>query len=140
MDLNLNFEINGPEFRLPSDIRRILEVAGARRYKVTMTPIYGERTQRQNAYFHMIIGRIAAASGATPDMIKETIKELAVTMGYPPAMDEHGRPLVTAKGEFIPMPSHQANSREMGILIETALYFAAESGLEIDPAPNLAEK
>ena len=35
------------------------------------------------------------------------------------------------------MPSHLANSREMGILIDAALGFATEQGLEIDPALHL---
>lgn len=137
MDINISFEINGPNFRLPPDIRNMLEMSGARRYRVTMTPIYGERTQKQNAYFHMLIGRIATASGATVDVVKDAVKELAVTLGYPPAMDDHGKPIVTAKGEFVPMPSHLANSREMGILIDAALGFATEQGLEIDPALHL---
>lgn len=137
MDSSINFEINGPNFIVPSDIRRMLEMSGTRRYKVTMTPIYGERTRRQNAYFHMIIGRIATASGAGSDMIKESVKELAVTMGYPPKTDDHGRPVLTSKGEFVPLPSHEANSREMGILIEAALYFATEQGVEIDPAMHI---
>lgn len=133
MTTKLTFEVNGPEFRLPADIRRIIDSMGTRRYSVTVVPLYGNRTRLQNAYFHMIIGRISAFSGADKEYIKEAVKDLAVTMGYPPATDDDGKPLLTPSGEFIPKPSHEANRREMGLLIDAALYFASEQGCEIDP-------
>lgn len=133
MTTRLTFEVNGPDFKLPADIRRIIDSMGTRRYSVTVVPLYGNRTRLQNAYFHMIVGRISACSGADKEFIKESIKDLAVTMGYPPATDDNGKPLLTSSGEFIPKPSHEANSREMGILIDAALYFASEQGCEIDP-------
>lgn len=138
--MNLTFEVNGPDFKLPLDIKNLLQVWGTKRYKVTMTPMYGDRTKKQNAYFHLLIGRIAVASGADPEYVKEAVKVYSLTIGYPPAVDINGKEILSSSGEFVPKPSHSANSREMGILINAALYFASENGLEIDPGEFFSEE
>lgn len=134
--MTLTFELLGPDFRLPEDIRRMLLESGTRRYRVSMTPLYGKRSSRQNAYFHLLAGRIATATGGSLDFTKDCIKKYALTIGYPPALDENGREILSDSGEFIPKPSHLADTREMKILIEAALYYAAEFGIDPGEIPE----
>lgn len=134
--MTLTFELIGPDFRLPEDIKRMLKESGAKRYKVSMTPLYAQRSRQQNAYFHLLISRIATITGGTIDFTKDCIKKYALTIGYPPALDEHGKELLSDSGEFIPKPSHLADTREMKILIDAALYYAAEFGIDPGEIPE----
>ncbi len=131
--MTLNFEITGPNFNIPKDIRDVLSAMGTRQYVVSMTPVYGQRSSRQNAYFHLLIDRISTASGCARDDLKEIVKKKAMDLGYPPQTDPYGRLVLDQKGRATPMPSHLANSKDMQILIEAAYCIANEAGIELDP-------
>lgn len=137
--MNLVFDTIGPELTVPEDIRRMLAMAGTKRYRVSVTPLYGQRTKRQNAYFHLLIGRISAVAGCSASCTKDAVKQYALTIGYPPALDENGREILTGDGEFTPKPTHLADSREMGILIDAAMYYAADYGIDPGIPPENEE-
>lgn len=131
--MTLNFEVTGPDFRVPKDIKKVLEAMGTKRYVVSMTPVFAQRSNRQNAYFHLLVTRIANASGGDKDEVKTYIKKRAMEMGYPAATDSCGRLILDEKGKAQPKPSHEANTKDMQILIEAAYYVAIENGIEIEP-------
>lgn len=131
--MTLNFELIGPNFVVPKDIKKVLDAMGTKKYVVSMTPVYSQRSSRQNAYFHLLVNRIASATGYDKDDLKSLIKKRAMELGYPADTDSFGRLILDEKGKATPKPSHKANTKDMQILIETAYYVAIEAGVEIDP-------
>ncbi len=131
--MTLNFELTGPDFKVPKDIKHVLEAMGTKRYVVSMTPVFAQRSNRQNAYFHLLVNRIANASGGDKEEVKAFIKKRAMDMGYPAETDSFGRLILDEKGKAVPKPSHEANIKDMQILIEAAYYVAIENGIEIEP-------
>lgn len=131
--MTLNFEITGPGFNIPKDVRDVLASMGTKQFVVSMTPVYGQRSSRQNAYFHLLIDRIGTASGCDKNDLKTLVKSKAMELGYPPQTDPYGRLVLDEKGKATPLPTHLANSKDMQILIEAAYYVASEAGIELDP-------
>lgn len=132
--MTLNFELTGPDFKIPKNIKKVLDSMGTKNYVVSMTPVYGQRSSRQNAYFHLLVNRIATATGYDDkEFVKKIIKKKAMALGYPADTDSFGRLILDEKGKATPKPSHNANTNEMQILIEAAYYVAIEAGVDIDP-------
>ena len=130
--MTLNFEITTPDFKIPRDVQRVLDAMGTRRFVVSMTPVFGQRTTRQNALFHLLVNRIALGTGCSKEEAKDAIKAKAVEMGYPPQTDTYGRLVLDKNKQVVPKPSHEASVHDMQTLIEAAYYVASENGIDID--------
>ncbi|MCF7945934.1 MAG: hypothetical protein K9L24_03680 [Spirochaetia bacterium] len=79
-----------------------------------------ERTLSQNSLFHAIIGEIAKNTGMCPEIVKQGIKE------------QYGEKVPGWKGRMMPKPSHLCNTKEMGQLIDGAIYEAAFLGIDVE--------
>ncbi len=87
--------------------------------QVTIEPVYKQRTMDQNALFHAKVNELAKISGADRNFIKEEVKQVAVSRGYP---------FNVVNGEVIPKPSSEATIEQMEILIDALYEYAEDNG------------
>ena len=102
----------------------------SRKLRVTISPVFEERTKSQNAIFHASLRRLARLTGASLDHLKDEVKKLAVEMGYPVEMGPNGELVTDANGELIPLPSHKASISDMKILIDALDQFCFDHDID----------
>ena len=98
--------------------------------EVTIEETQDPRTQKQNALLHVLIRRLAQASGASEEWMKEYIKHEGMVHNYPVWVD-NGEIVTDERGEALPKPTSQATVKELMILIEACYAVAYENGLDI---------
>lgn len=101
-----------------------------RTLEVTIEETQDPRTQEQNALFHVLIRRLAQASGASEEWMKEYIKREAVERNYP-VWVENGEIVINEHGEALPKPTSQATVKELMTLIEACYEVAFDNGIDI---------
>lgn len=94
--------------------------------KMRLEPVFTTRTKEQNAYYQVLVKRIAFQSGASTDFVKEEVKRCACLMGYPYERDADGDLLIDEKGNPIPLSSAKATISQMKILIDACFRVAQE--------------
>lgn len=88
--------------------------------RVELKQWHKERTLSQNSLFHAVVGEIAKETGMSPDIVKQGIKE------------QYGEKVPGWKGRMMPKPSHLCDTKEMGQLIDGAIYEAAFLGIDVE--------
>jgi hypothetical protein len=99
--------------------------------RVTIEPLPRSRTVRENAYFHVLCGRLASMTGASKEQVKRMAKKRAVELGYPMATDENGWPIEDEDG-FEGLPSSECSVEQFALLIEAVKGIAAEHGYYLE--------
>ena len=98
--------------------------------RVTISPVFEERTKEQNAIFHARLKVLARLTGMRFDSLKDEVKQVAVSMGYPVEMGPNGELKLGATGELIPLPSHKASISDMKILIDALDEYCFDHGID----------
>ena len=93
-----------------------------RPYTLDIRPYRKPRTLPQNALLHAIIGEIGRNENMDPEMVKAGIKE---QYGVRHRVQMRHGPVEVVK------PSHLCDTREMGCLIDGAIYEAAYLGIDV---------
>jgi len=84
-----------------------------------------KRTLEQNALWHRILRDISQVLLMDIELIKQGIKELAMSeYGYPPVIN----PITSRES---PKPSHLATVKEMAVLFDVAFIVGAENGVDL---------
>jgi hypothetical protein len=100
--------------------------------QITVIPKPRERTLKENAYLHVLLKRLAIISRTELEQAKEYIKSRAVAIGYPPKLDETGKPIWLEDGGVMGKDSSEATVEECRLLIETCHIVASEWGVSLD--------
>ena len=105
---------SGELIRIPDGLKPTLaRIRGQTSWiRITIEPVYMERTADQNAFFHAKLGELSAQSGGDKEWLKNEVKKFATKRGYPYDIVD---------GEVIPRSVKKATVEEMEILID-ALY------------------
>lgn len=98
--------------------------------EVTIEETQDPRTQEQNALLHVLIRRLALASGTSEEWMKEFIKQAGIEHGYP-VWIYNGDVVMDERGEALPKPTRNATVKEIMTLIDTCYAVAYENGLDI---------
>lgn len=99
---------------------------------VTVIPKPRARTNNENSYLHVLLKRLSAMTGIEMEQVKEYVKSRAVAIGYPPKLDETGRPLRAESGDAMGKDSHLATVDECRLLIEACHIVASEMGFALE--------
>lgn len=115
---------SGTPIRIPESAKATLSYMRKQttELRITVEPVYKQRTEDQNAIFHAKVNEIAKECGANREWIKDQIKELAVSHGYPADVKD---------GKLIPKSSKDVTIEQMEILIESVFEYAFENGINI---------
>ncbi len=103
----------------------------AKTLRVSITPVFKDRTMSQNAFFHAKVNEIARNTGVNREHIKDEIKKFAISMGYPCEEEEDGT-LKLKDDEPIPISSAKASIESMTILIEALYLWCNENGIQVE--------
>ena len=112
------------------EVDKYIRQAG--KVRVVIAPAFQTRTKSQNAIFHAKINELARLTGMDRDAIKDEVKDIALSMGYPPEMDETGIPKVNTCGMVVPLSSAKASVEQMTILINALDMWCEERDIPID--------
>lgn len=131
----VSFEISSKDpVRIPDEL--LDEVRKYRRQcksiRVTISPVFTHRTSQQNAMFHAKVNRIARMTGADRAYIKKSVKDVAMTMGYPPAIGDDGELELDASGNIVAKSTSKASIEEMKILIDALDQWCFDNGIDIE--------
>ena len=102
------------------------------RLHVIVRPVRETRSTEQNKLFSLFCRRLAKQAGTSFEDMKATVKEYAMEMGYPAAVDDDGVMMTGSDGEILPMPSHKADTTEFGILLDACHELAYEYGFVLE--------
>lgn len=119
----IQFDVDSRDLiRIPQEYKAELEKyrRQAKKIRVIISPVFEQRTNKQNALFHKKLKTIELLTGLPWEEAKEQIKSLAIDMGYPYVLDDDGSPKLDGNGNMIPISSSDASISEMKILF-TAL-------------------
>ena len=130
---NITWVQKSGELSPTPDAVRLMKIASRQvdSFKVMVFPIYKTRTTSQNSLFHALINQMAAQTGVDRDVMKELVKDFAISRGYPYEIDERGLPL-TKDGRLVPVSTKDATVEQMETLIESAYEFALDKNLELE--------
>lgn len=110
---------------VPSELKGLLSIVRKEQpeLEIVIKPVYPKRTAEQNAMFHAKLGELAAETGANKEWLKEEIKKLACTHGYP---------FEVIDDESIPISTSRANIEQMEMLIDSLYEYAFEHGIYLE--------
>lgn len=100
-------------------------------FKVVVYPLYKNRTVNQNSLFHALVNKMSSQTGVDRGVMKEAVKEFAISRGYPYEVDESGLPM-SKDGRLVPISTKYATVEQMETLIESAYEFAFDKGLDLE--------
>lgn len=124
-------------WRIPEEFRpevnKYLRQAGS--VRVVIAPAFKRRSKEQNAIFHAKINEISRLTGMDKERVKKEVKEVAVSFGYPPELDDEGKPLFK-DGYIIPLSTAKASIGDFTILINAVDAWCDEHGLELSEIWN----
>lgn len=129
----IDFEVGSDErIAIPEEFIPTLRLyrRQSRRLRVTISPVFEQRTKEQNAIFHARLKVLARLTGIKFDDLKTQVKGIAVEMGYPVEMGPNGELKVDARGNLIPLPSHKASISNMKILIDSLDQYCFDHGID----------
>ena len=136
--MRIEFVIDSRLFSVPDGFAeqfKLLAAEAVRKNRgllqVTVEVLPRPRTLKENAYFHVLCGRLASMSGATKEGVKHLAKKRAIEMGYPIATDEKGMPIQDDDG-FEGLSSKECTVEQCAILIEAVKALAAEHGYYLE--------
>lgn len=112
------------------EVDKYIRQAG--KVRVIIAPAFQTRTLSQNAIFHAKINELSRLTGMDRDAIKDEVKDIAMSMGYPPEMDETGLPKVNESGRVIPLSSAKATIEQMVLLINALDFWCEERDIPLD--------
>ena len=115
------------------EAERLVRIAGGqvKSFKVVVYPIYKTRTTNQNSLFHALVNQMASQTGIDRVVIKDLVKDFAISRGYPYEIDDSGLPK-SCDGHLVPISTKDATVEQMETLIESAYEFAFERNLELE--------
>ena len=121
------------EIQPTHDASRMISVAmrQVESFKVVVYPIYKSRTIEQNSLFHALINQMSAQTGIDRDVMKDMVKEFAISRGYPYELDDYGLP-ESRDGRLVPISTKDATVEQMETLIESTYEFAFDKGLDLE--------
>lgn len=130
----MTFEVKSNDpIRIPIELIDELERyrSQAKYLRVSITPVFKDRTMSQNSYFHAKVNEIARDTGIPRDEVKNEIKRFAIGMGYPCEENEDGT-IRMKDGEPVPLSSSKASIEAMTILIEALYVWCNENGIQTE--------
>ena len=109
---------------IPDELQNLLSIVRreGKEIKITIEPVYQQRTANQNALFHSKIKELAAISGADVDWLKDEVKRFAVSRGYPCEIGE---------GFVVPKSTRTATVEQMEILIDALYQYSFNNGINL---------
>ncbi len=112
---------SGELIRIPDGLKPTLaRIRGQTSWiRITIEPVYMERTADQNAFFHAKLGELSELCGGSKNWLKDEVKMFATKRGYP---------YEVVNGEIVPKSVKQASVEEMEILIDSLYEYATKNG------------
>lgn len=115
---------SGELIKIPEELKTKLAIVRGQgqEIRITVEPVYKQRTENQNALFHARINELSKECGANREWLKDEIKMIATDMGYPYEIYD---------GRKVPKSTKEATVEEMEILIEAIYDYAFDNGINI---------
>lgn len=124
--------LGGKLLEVPAELRDeiVKYIRQAGKVRVVIAPAFQTRTKSQNAIFHAKINELSTLTGMDRDVIKDEVKEVALSMGYPPELDETGCPKVE-NGMVVPLSSAKATIEQFALLINAIDLWCEERDISL---------